>query len=145
MASKFFFTAAASTGVPSLKVAPGRRWKVKDRASSPTSQLRASQGTMRPVAGSWSVSESTVWRSAYRVSLLPTCCGSRHPASVATAKDSVPPDTGGPLPASAPPEAAPPQALDVVTRASIRARDEAERPGLGRSFVTGGVSCGRVT
>ena len=61
--SKLAFTAAASTGVPSLKVAPSRRVKVKLRPSGLTSQRSASQGTILPVFGSWSVSESTCWRA----------------------------------------------------------------------------------
>ena len=62
MASKFFFTESAVTGVPSLKVTPSLRWKVNDLASGLISQLCASQGVISPVSGFWSVSESTTWR-----------------------------------------------------------------------------------
>jgi hypothetical protein len=63
IASKLALTTSAVSGVPSLKVTPGRRWKVNDRASEPTFQLCASQGTIFPVEGSWSVSESTSCRT----------------------------------------------------------------------------------
>lgn len=63
MASKLFLTTSAVSLEPSLNVTPGRRWKVNVRASSPTSQRSASHGTILPVAGSWSVSESTIWRT----------------------------------------------------------------------------------
>lgn len=57
--SKLSLTARAFTGVPSLKVAPSRRVKVNVVASLLTFQDFASQGTILPVRGSWSVSEST--------------------------------------------------------------------------------------
>ena len=59
MPSKLAFTAAASTGEPSEKVAPERRWKVKLVESGLTVQRSASHGVIAPVFGSWSVSEST--------------------------------------------------------------------------------------
>jgi hypothetical protein len=60
--SKLAFTALASSGVPSLKVTPLRRVNVYAVASALTCHFVASHGTIAPVAGSWSVSESTIWR-----------------------------------------------------------------------------------
>lgn len=47
------FTAAASTGLPSLKVAPSRSTKVKALPSALVVKDFASQGTILPVFGSW--------------------------------------------------------------------------------------------
>ncbi len=63
IASKLSLTTAAVRALPSLKVTPERRWKVKVVASLLISQLWASQGTISPVSGFWSVSESTSWRT----------------------------------------------------------------------------------
>ncbi len=62
MASKFFLTESAVTGVPSLNVTPSLSLNVNDVASGLISQLSASHGVMSPVFGSWSVNESTTWR-----------------------------------------------------------------------------------
>ncbi|SLJ49033.1 Uncharacterised protein [Mycobacteroides abscessus subsp. abscessus] len=51
-ASKVLRTDSAVSGVPSLKVTPSARWKVKVVASGLTSQLRASHGRSSPVRGS---------------------------------------------------------------------------------------------
>ena len=63
MRSKFALTAAASSGLPSLKVTPSRRVNVQLDASALDVQDSASHGLISPVSGSWSVSESTSWRT----------------------------------------------------------------------------------
>ena len=62
-------TAAALNASPSLKVTPLRSLKVYSLASELTVQLSASHGTISPVAGSWSVSESAKLRFSERVSI----------------------------------------------------------------------------
>src|SRR5664279_2446674 len=95
MSSKLAFTTAAVSGVPSEKVTPGRSVNVKDFASSLICQDCANHGITSPVAGSCSVSESTICRVTYQVSLpLPVPLGFRLIGSLATAKVSVPPLTG---------------------------------------------------
>jgi hypothetical protein len=56
-------TTCAVSFEPSLKVTPDLRWKVNVVASGLMSQLFASHGTMLPILGSCSVSESTIWRT----------------------------------------------------------------------------------
>lgn len=63
IASKLALTTEAFSGVPSLNVTPGLSRKMNVRASALTFQLWASQGTIFPVDGSWSVSESTSCRT----------------------------------------------------------------------------------
>jgi len=91
------FTDCAVNGVPSVKVTPSRRWKVKVIESSLRSQLSASQGTISPVSGTWSVRESAICRETLRAVLLPACWPSAQVMSASKATRSVPPFTGGPV------------------------------------------------
>ncbi len=108
MVSKFALTAAASTGSPSLKVAPARSVKVNSVADALASNFEASHGTIFPVAGSWSVSEDTNWRLIAVLPLELLFCGSRHSGLLATATVSVPPLRAVPEP----PGDAPPPSFD---------------------------------
>src|SRR3954447_16378083 len=118
MPSYAVLTAFASSGVPSLNVTPSRRGNVYVLASGDTVHFVASHGTILPVLGSWSVSESTRLRSIDRDSIQKFWLGSRLPnRSWLRASLSVPPSWTGPSLLAEDPSL-PPHALSAIRAAA---------------------------
>ncbi|CAM5525202.1 hypothetical protein STENM36S_09320 [Streptomyces tendae] len=132
--SNVAFTAAASTGLPSLKVTPSRSTNVNALPSALVAKDFASHGTILPDSGSWAVSESTTDRVTSIALICPVCCGSRHPGSASAPTSRVPPSRGAP---PAPPASPPPSehaATGRTTASSAPARRSRRR---GRMVLVG--------